>query len=178
MGKKYLKSFFVVSALILFLGQFRDSENFSFYLSSSKIYSTNEQPKIQVETYNYSGPIKFRAYKISNPVEYFENLKDPHNPDIKNLNTSSTYNILQTSFKKLQTDIKLAARELLPSKSRTIIKNIFSKTDTARIREKATAKAEDVPAALADYEIVKEWKEELPKNNDYWNYHTKCTYRS
>jgi alpha-2-macroglobulin len=172
MSKKYLKGIFVIFAFILFLGQFRDAENFSFYLSSSKIFSSNEQPKIQVETYNYSGTIKFRAYKISNPIEYFENLKDPHNPDIKNLNTSGTYNILQSSFKKLESDIRLASRNLLPAESRKLLKNVFNKEDTVKKSEKNIGKAEDIPAVLADYEIVKEWKEELPKHDEYWNYYT------
>ena len=171
MRKIHFKISILFLFVFLFLGQFRDSSNFSFYLSSSKIYSTNELPKIQVETYNYSGTIKFRAYRINNPIEYFENLNNPHYPDIKNLNTSNTFNILKTSFNKLKNDLRVSSRKILPEESRKILKNIFIKEDSL-ISKEETKISDDIPSALQNYEIEKEWIEKIPHNNDYWNYHT------
>jgi uncharacterized protein YfaS (alpha-2-macroglobulin family) len=178
MKKKYIKNILLFVFTVLFLVSFQDSDNFSFYLSSSKIYSSNEEPSIQVETYSYSGWIKFRAYKIDNPIEYFESLPDPHAPDIKNINTGTTFKILETTFNKVKKDLRLAARAMLSSESRKLLKELIDKDEPATLgknsplKDASTIIKSDVPIVLSNYEIVKEWNEVLPRNNDYWNYHT------
>jgi len=51
MNKKRMRDIVFFICAILWLSAVPNSDNFRFDLSSSKIYSSNENPTIQVETY-------------------------------------------------------------------------------------------------------------------------------
>ncbi len=156
---------------LLFLSAMRVADkDYSFYLSTSKVFSPGDEVTFQLETYNLSGTIKLRVYQIDDPVKFFQKQRNPHHPDLRSLNETSIFKIFGEAANKIQRDARQIARAYMKAESRV---NIRDMAGIEKAEEKKAAEEQQkVPKELEGYKIVKEWTEQIIKTKEWWNYQT------
>ena len=65
----------LLAAAAIGLGQSEEEPYFA--LSTSQTFGTNGQPKVLLNAWNVDS-LEFRVYRIQDPVQFFEQLEDPH----------------------------------------------------------------------------------------------------
>src|SRR5688500_1843938 len=103
-----------------------DNDSFHFYLSSNGIYAPGD-PAIAVELNgNDIGgtTVKFRAFRINDPVEFFIAQKDPHSPSLLALSPPNTFDMIEMGVEKVTRDARYAARDVMPADARRAIRDV------------------------------------------------------
>lgn len=171
---KHMKQLFLFAALstvtFFFSGALSDVDS-NFTLSCMKPFGMNERPVVQVESYNFSGNLHFRVYKVEDPVAFFEKQRDVHSPDITSLRETNVYKIFGAAFDKLTRDAREAARKVMPDHARNVMIGVAdirrSSDDKTKSRDSIASK---IPGELEGYPIVKEWNQFLEREKNEWMY--------
>lgn len=143
----------------------------NFSLSCPKLFQPDDATIVNVESYNFEGTIHFRAYKVEDPVAFFEQQRDVHSPDIRSLRTTNVFSILDAALNKLSRDARNAARNAMPENARNVLIGV---ADIPRAEKGASDAPEaipmKVPKELENYPIVKEWNETVRRKEEAWSY--------
>lgn len=175
----------VVLASMAALAFSGDNDSFRFSLSSSRIYAPGD-PEISVEiSGNEIGgaQVKFRAYRISNPVEFFLAQKDPHSPSLLAMTPPNTFEMIRQGFDKIGRDARYAARDVMPADARRAIRDVADLNGTkAEKREAARQKnpskstrrslpsGDDIPKGAENYDVVTQWEHRVATRKEQWSY--------
>ena len=174
----------VVFASLTALAFSGDNESFHFSLSSNRIFAPGD-PEIAVEiSGNQIGgtTVKFRAFRISDPVEFFLAQKDPHSPSLLALVPPNTFEMIRQGVDKVERDARYAARDVMPADARRAIRDAADlngtkaeKRDAARAKTSTKTKptepsGDDIPKGAERYEVVTQWQHRVAPRKDQWTY--------
>jgi len=163
-----MKNKFVYWALnILLLSgltQFAHAQYFS--LETPKIYSPGEKVVINLSSQQVVGSIFFRAYKIENPVNFFQRQSDPHSPQqLLSVREANAIDILRSSRQRLQRDQRQVFRDNMSATTRTTVKNTLG-LETFSVG----ARANRLLSVLKNYPLLLTWEVTEFKNPNNYSY--------
>jgi uncharacterized protein YfaS (alpha-2-macroglobulin family) len=161
---------FSILSSIAFLG---DDDTFSFDISTSRIYAPGD-PETALE---FSGNgladnqlIKFRAFRVNDPVAFFLAQTDPHSPTLLATIPPNTFDMLNVGLEKIRRDARYSARDVMPEQARRAIRDVADvngvKADQ-RDKQKNPPKqtvgtsTDNVPKGAEGYQIAGEWEHRL-----------------
>jgi uncharacterized protein YfaS (alpha-2-macroglobulin family) len=174
--------FLILSVLVAFAYS-GDDDNFSFQLSSDRIFSPGD-PEAAVEVSgNAIGTtaLQLRAYRIDDPVEFMLAQKDPHSPTLEIKKEANTFDMLRLGYHKVTRDARYAARDVMPQEAREVVRDVVDlngvraeeREEQALADSTKKRRSEDndnIPPGAERYKIVANWTHQLKPNDDYWNY--------
>ncbi|MDZ7360518.1 MAG: MG2 domain-containing protein [candidate division KSB1 bacterium] len=137
-----------------------------FSLETPKIYSPGEKVVVNLSSQGVSGSIFFRAYKIENPMAFFQRQSDPHSPQqLLSVREANAIDILRSSRQRLQRDQRQVFRDNMPAPTRTAVKNTLG-IETFSVG----ARAGRLLSVLKDYPLLKTWEITEFKNPNEYSY--------
>ncbi len=163
-----------------------DDDTFYFSLSSNKIYAPGD-PETAVEFGGNgvgSTVVKFRAFRVSDPVAFFLQQKDPHSPTLTSLTPPNTFDMIERGFDKVKRDARFAARDVMPAQARRTLRDVAdlngvkaekrAPKETKREREARIARgiptSDDIPNGAEKFEVVAQWDYKVGNAKEQWNY--------
>lgn len=163
-----------------------DNDSFQFYISSNRIYAPGDpETAIELSGNDIGGAaVKFRAFRITNPVEFFLAQKDPHSPSLLAMTPPNTFDMLDMGIDKVTRDARYAARDIMPADARRAIRDVADLNGTrAEKRELDRQKkpkgktanleapsGDDIPKGAERYPVVAEWNHKATARKDQWTY--------
>ncbi len=137
-----------------------------FSLETPKIYSPGEKAVVNLSSQGVSGSIFFRAYKIENPMNFFQRQSDPHSPQqLLSVRETNAIDILRSSRQRLQRDQRQVFRDNMSPQTRTAVKNTLG-IETFSVG----ARASRLLSVLKDYPLLKTWEITEFKNPNEYSY--------
>jgi len=151
-------------ALMLVLAPFAFAQYFS--LETPKIYSPGEKAIINLSSQQVGGSIFFRAYKIEDPMKFFQRQSDPHSPQqLVSVREANAIDILRSSRQRLQRDQRQVFRDNMSPQTRTAVKNTLG-LETFSVG----ARANRLLSVLKEYPLLLTWEVTEFKNPNEYSY--------
>jgi len=164
-----------------------DDNSYYFSLSSAKIYYPGS-PDVTVDLSGNglgASKIYLRAFRVSDPVDFFLAQRDPHSPTLKALDPPNTFDMLAQGYRKVSRDARYAARDVMPADARRAIRDVADLNGTRAEKKDSATKAQqknspsgsadlpvdDIPKGAERYEIVASWDHQLVKSKEDENWH-------
>jgi hypothetical protein len=145
-------SWFWACVLILCLPPFAQAQYFS--LETPKIYSPGEKIVVNLSSQGAAGSIFFRAYKIEDPMTFFQRQSDPHSPQqLLNVREANTIDILRSSRNRLRRDQRQVFRDNMSAQTRATVKNTLG-LETFSVGTRASR----ILSVLKDYPLLSTWE--------------------
>jgi len=161
-----------------------DENSYSFSLSSQRIFTPGASD-IGVELSGNgvgNADVQLRAYRITDPVEFFLRQRDPHNPTLLAPAPPNTFDMVSQGWNKVSRDARYAVRSVTPEETRRTVRDLTDLNGTRVARAKdsarrvatATSPAPDgVPKGAERYPVVASWQFRLrTEPNENWIYQT------
>lgn len=165
-----------------------DATTFYFSVSSGEIFAPGD-PGTSIE---YSGnnvgatTLYLRAFRIDNPVEFFEAQTDPHSPSLLALDPPNTFDMIGMGLRKVSRDMRYAARDVMPPEARRTIRDVADINGTRAAKKDSAAAAAaakldknaapqgDIPKGAEGYKVVDSWEYKIVSKNgeedENWHY--------
>ncbi|KXK51234.1 MAG: Large extracellular alpha-helical protein [Chlorobi bacterium OLB7] len=154
-----------------------DSTSFSFSLSTERVFGPGDADiGIQFSSNGLAAAtIRFRAYRVKDPVAFFMEQKDPHSPQMNGAKAPNTFDMIGLGMEKVQRDLRYAARDVMPERSRRALRDVTDLNGTkARKNDPKTtpppANAKDLPKQAERFEVVAEWEVQIKPEDTDWHY--------
>ncbi|MDZ7288963.1 MAG: MG2 domain-containing protein [candidate division KSB1 bacterium] len=148
------KCLLLLWTIALILGLISSAQAQYFSLETPKIYSPGEKVVVNLSSQGIAGSIFFRAYKIENPMAFFQRQSDPHSPQqLLSVREANTIDILRSSRNRLQRDQRQVFRDNMSPQTRTTVKNTLG-IETFSVG----ARANRLLSVLKDYPLLKTWE--------------------
>jgi hypothetical protein len=137
-----------------------------FSLETPKIYSPGEKVVVNLSSHGVAGSIFFRAYKIENPMTFFQRQSDPHSPQqLLSVREANTIDILRSSRQRQQRDQRQVFRDNMSAQTRTAVKNTLG-LETFSVGSRANR----LLSVLKDYPLLLTWEVTEFKNPQEYSY--------
>jgi len=156
-----------LGASVLMLVFFASSASAQYFsLETPKIYSPGEKAIVNLSSQEVEGSIFFRAYKIENPLAFFQRQSDPHSPQqLLSVREANTIDILRSSRSRLQRDQRQVFRDNMSAPTRTAVKNTLGLETFS-----AGSRANRLLSVLKDYPLLLTWEVTEFKNPQEYSY--------
>lgn len=170
-----------------------DDDSYYFSLSAERIFFPGSSDIAIDLSSNGLGAdiVHMRAFRITDPVDFFLAQKDPHSPRLARSNPPNVFDMMSMGYRKATRDARYAARDVMPANARVAIRDATDLNGTKAEKQQEDKKKEqaktnpsntsqlpvdNIPEGAERYPIVASWEHQLAKRqedqDESWGYAT------